>query len=138
MIHSSRWRSGFIASALLLIWTIVFWSFLSSYLSMGPAFGLFFLTVGIFILMTLLMLVCVFFRKTRLISFGMAIPLLVLQIGLLILTLGFASWGVLMTFLANLPGCIALLVVGIVYLTRDRRSGPETVREVAQWVRLRL
>jgi hypothetical protein len=105
---------------------------------MGPAFGLFFLTVGIFILMTLLMLVCVFFRKTRLISFGMAIPLLVLQIGLLILTLGFASWGVLMTFLANLPGCIALLVVGIVYLTRDRRSGPETVREVAQWVRLRL
>jgi hypothetical protein len=125
MIDSSKWRSGFIASALLFIWTSVLVFFLSSYLSMGPALGLFFLTVGIFILMTLLMLVFVFFRKTRLISFGMAIPLLILQIGLLILTLGFASWGVRMTFLANLPGCIALLVVGIVYLTKDRRSGEQ-------------
>ena len=121
MIRHSKWQFGFVTGTLLLLWTTVLLFVVSKHLSMGPALGLFYLTVGVFNLMAFLMLLLVFFKQTRPISFGLAVPLLVLQVGLLILTL--PSWRTLWTFLANLPGCVALLVVAIVYLTRDRHSG---------------
>jgi peptidoglycan/LPS O-acetylase OafA/YrhL len=123
MIRHSKWQFGFVTGTLLLLWTIVllFVVLKHLHLSMGQQLGLFYLTVAVFNLMALLMLLLVFFKQTRPISFGLAVPLLVLQIGLLILTL--PSWRTLWPFLANLPGCVALLVVAIVYLTRDRHSG---------------
>ncbi len=122
MIRDFKWRVGFLIGVLLILWAIVLLFILSSHLSLGPALGLFFLTVGVFILMALLMVLCVFFRQTRPFSFGLALPLLVLQIGLLILT--YFNWGPRgETFLVNLPGCMALLVVGIAYLSSVGHSG---------------
>ncbi|MDQ2888272.1 MAG: hypothetical protein M3Y39_19585 [Chloroflexota bacterium] len=125
MIRDFKWLFGFVASTLLLLWTIALLFVLSNYLPMGPALGLLYLTIGTFILMALLMLIFVFFRETRPISFGLAIPLFVLQIGLLILTyVSFIrAYGPLVALLVNLPGCSALLVVAIAYLIRDRHSG---------------
>jgi len=66
------------------------------------------------------MVLFVFFRSTRPLSFGLAVPFLVFQIGLILLTF---SLGPQLTFLFNLPGCMALLVVGIAYyLNRVRHS----------------
>ncbi len=121
MRRHSKWQFGFVTGTLLLLWTIVLLFVVSKgrlHLSMGQQLGLFYLTVGVFNLMALLMLLLVFFKQTRPISFGLAVPLLVLQIGLLIL-----KRGTLEAFLTNLPGCVAVLVVAIVYLTRDRHSG---------------
>lgn len=89
---------------------------------MGPGLALFFLTIGIFILMALLMLLFVFFRQTRLISFGLALPLLVLQIGMIVLMQVYDVWMPWTRLLVNLPCSVALLVVGIVYLTRNHHS----------------
>ncbi len=116
MRDHSKWLFGFVTGTLLLLWAIVLRFVVLKYLhlTMGPALGLFYLTVGVFDLMALLMLLLVCFKQTRPISFGLAVPLLVLQLGLLNLT-GFR--------LDYLPGCVALLVVAIVYLTRDRHSG---------------
>lgn len=121
MIHDSKWWFSFIAGIVLLLWSVVLILVLSYHLELGPGLGLFFLTVGVFILMALMMLVFVFFRQTRLISFGLAVPLLVLQIGLLVLTRD--AWEPWIRLLVNLPGWIALLVVGITYVGRGRYSG---------------
>ena len=119
MIHNPKWRLGFIMGALLLLWDIVFSFILAPQLEMGPGLGIWFLMVGVFILMALLMLLFVFFRQTRPLSFGLAVPLLVFQIVLIIQTYGWNSPYVPV----NLAGCIALLVVGIVYVSKGRRSG---------------
>src|SRR5258708_31298474 len=87
MIHNSKWRFGFVTGTLLLLWIIVLVFVLDHYLTMGPAFGLLYVTTAAFMLMTLLMLLLVFFKRTSPISFGLAIPLLVLHIGLFIMTL---------------------------------------------------
>lgn len=114
MIGQSKWQIGFVTGTLLLVWTIVLLFVLSKHLSMGDQLGLFYLTVGVFNLMALLMLVLVFFKPTRQISFGLAVPFLVLLIGLLILT----NWTILWPLLTL--GGVALLVVAIVYLTGER------------------
>ena len=122
MIRNPQWFYGFGIGTLLLFWAIVFLFVLSSYLPMGPGFALLFLTIGIFILIALLMLLFVFFRKTRLISFGLALPLLVLQIGMIVLMQVYDIWMPWMRLLVNLPCSVALLTVGIVYLTRNHPS----------------
>ena len=123
MISTSKWRFGFATSALLLLWTIVFLFVLSYHMSMGPAFFLLYLTVGVFILMMVLMLLLVFFRRTRSISFGLAIPLLVVHIEVLLLSgagwyLDNPQWLVIYA-----PSVVAFLIVGILYLTRNRPAG---------------
>jgi hypothetical protein len=119
MIHNSKWQFGFVTGTLLLLWTIVllFVVLKHLHLSMGQQLGLFYLTVAVFNLMALLMLLLVLFKQTRPISFGLAVPLLVLQLGLLMLT----NWRTVWPLLT--PGGVALLVVAIVYLSRDRHCG---------------
>jgi len=119
MIRDTKWRWSFIMGALLLLWDIVFWFLLAPQLEMGLGLALWFLMVGVFILMVLLMLLFVFFRQTHPLSFGLAVPLLVFQIVLIIQTYGWNSPYVPV----NLTGCIALLVVGIVYVSKGRHSG---------------
>ena len=114
MILNPKWLFGFITGTTLLMWGIVFWFVLGHYLSMGPGLYLFFGTVGIFVLLAVLMVLFVFFRQTRPISFGLAIPLLVLQIGMLIETFRGWDWG----GFVDLVGCAALLIVAIAFLTR--------------------
>lgn len=122
MIRTSQWLYGFGMGLLLLFWTIVLLFFLSSFLPMGPALALFFFTISLFILMALLMLLLVFFRQTRLISFGLALPLLVLQIGMIVLMQVYGIWMPWTRLLVNLPGSLALLIVAIVSLTRNDHS----------------
>ncbi|BCL84601.1 hypothetical protein ccbrp13_70660 [Ktedonobacteria bacterium brp13] len=134
MIHNSKWRFGFVTSTLLLLWSIVFVFVLapSPYLTMGPAFGLLYLTEAVLMLMTLLMLLLVFFKRTRPISFGLTIPLLVLHVGLFIITLiitppawNETNWELLkpQILFIHFPAVIAFLVVGITYMTVNRHVG---------------
>src|SRR5260221_2392377 len=107
---------------------------LDHYLTMGPAFGLLYVTTAAFMLMTLLMLLLVFFKRTSPISFGLAIPLLVLHIGLFIMTLintpawNETNWELLkpQILFIHLPAVIAFLVVGITYMTRNRHVGGQS------------
>jgi len=83
-----------------------------------------FLLIAPFGLMEFLMVLFVFFRSTRLLSFGLAVPLLVLQIGLIWLTF---SLGPQVTIFINLPGCMASLVVGIAYYLNSNRHSREQI-----------
>lgn len=123
MIRNAQWQAGFVAGTLLLIWSAVFLFILSYHLSLGPGLLLAYLTTSIFLLLTLLMLILVFFRRTRPFSFGLALPLLVLHTGLFTLTLigRLVDWTVGVP-LIHVPGGIALLVVAIIYFTRGRHG----------------
>jgi hypothetical protein len=131
MIYHSKWRFGFVTGTLLLLWSIVLIFVLQRYLTMGPAFGLLYLTAAVFMLMTLLMLLLVFFKRTSPISFGLAIPLLVLHVGLFIVTLintpawNETNWELLkpQILFIHLPAAIAFIVVGITYMARNRHVG---------------
>jgi hypothetical protein len=106
--------------ALVLLWTVGF-PFLAQIgairIKLGAAnIGAGFLLIAPFWLALILMGVSVFFRPTRLLSFGLAIPLLLLQLGQLILLA--LSLGPLVTLFLNLPSGVVLLCVGVVaYLT---------------------
>jgi hypothetical protein len=129
MIRTFKWWFGFVASTLLLTWAIVFQFILATRLSMGPGLLLLFLTLGLFILLLLLMVLFVFFRRPRPISYGLAVPFLVLQIGVLAQVLSELENPVLMDslpselgnplFIINLLGWAALLIVIIIYLARS-------------------
>jgi hypothetical protein len=126
MIRDATWRLGFLMGVLALLWTFSF-PFLGQAgilpIHLSPAnIGAGFLLIAPFGLMEFLMVLFVFFRSTRLLSFGLAVPLLVLQIGLIQLTF---SLGPRVTFLINLPGCMALLVVGIAYYLNSIRYSRE-------------
>ena len=126
MIRNPKWLYGFLAGTMHLLWSIVLLSLLARYLTVGPALLLLYLTLIIFLLMILLMLLFVFFRQTRPISFGLAIPLLVSQIGLAVLTWNAFRgpwWGPWAALLVNVPTCAALLTVGIIYLRNTHNSG---------------
>lgn len=124
MIRDSLWRLGLLMGVLVLLWTAIF-PFLGQAgivpIRLSPAnIGAGFLLIAPFGLTEFLMVLLVFFRPTRMLSFGLAVPLLVLQIGLILLTL---RLGPQATLSLNLPGCLALFVVGMVYnLDRGRRS----------------
>lgn len=124
MIRDSKWRLGLLLGVLVLLWTLIF-PFLGQMgilpIRLSPAdIGAGFLFIAPFWLMEFLMVLLVFFRYTRPLSFGLAVPLLVLQIGLIRLTV---RLGPQVTFFINMPGCMALLVVGIAYfLNRGRPS----------------
>ncbi|HVB21327.1 MAG TPA: hypothetical protein VNG51_05225 [Ktedonobacteraceae bacterium] len=116
MIRDTTWRLGFLMGVLVLLWTILF-PFLARAgiipIIPSPAnIGFGFLLIAPLGLMEFLMVLFVFFRSTRPLSFGLAVPFLVFQIGLFLLTF---SLGPQLTILFNLPGYIALLVVGIAY-----------------------
>ena len=124
MIHDTKWRLGILIGVLVLLWTFIL-PFLGQVgiipLRLSPAnIGAGFLFIGPFLLTEFLMVLFVFFGFTRPFSFGLAVPLLVFQIILIVRTfyLGFS-----LAFFFNLPGCMALSVVGIAfYLTRVRHS----------------
>lgn len=125
-MRDSLWRSGLLMGVLVLLWTFLF-PFLAHagiipiHLSPANIGGGFLLTAPLG-LMEFLMVLCVFIRRTRPLSFGLAIPLLVFQLGLILLTL---RLGPLMAFLLNLPGSLALLVVGIAFSLNSVRPSHE-------------
>lgn len=126
MIRDTTWLLGLLMGVLVLLWTVSF-PFLGQAgvlpIHLSPAnIGAGFLFIAPFGLMEFLMVLFVFFRSTRLLSFGLAVPLLVLQIGLILLTF---RLGLQVTFLVNLPGDMALLVVGIAYSLNGVRHSRE-------------
>ncbi len=124
MIRNSLWRLGLLIGVLVLLWTVIF-PFLGQAgivpIRLSPAnIGAGFLLIAPLGLTEFLMVLLVFFRPIRMFSFGLAVPLLVFQIGLILLTL---RLGPLATLSLNLPGSLALFVVAMVYyLARGRRS----------------
>ena len=123
-MRDSLWRWGLLIGVLVLLWTTLF-PFLAQAgiipITLGAAnIGEGFLLIAPFGLTELLMVLGVCFRRTRPLSFGLAVPLLLLQIGLILLTL---RLGPLVVFVFNLPGALALLIVGIAFaLNRGRPS----------------
>jgi hypothetical protein len=126
IIRDTTWRLGLLMGVLVLLWTVSF-PFLGQAgilpIHLSPAnIGAGFLFIAPFGLMEFPMVLFVFFRSTRLLNFGLAVPLLVLQIGLILLTF---RLGLQVTFLVNLPGDMALLVVGIAYSLNGVRHSRE-------------
>lgn len=129
MIHDATWRLGFFMGVLVLLWTFLFpylaWAGIVP-IHPGPAnIGYGFLLIAPFGLMAFLMVLLVFFRSTRTLSFGLAVPLLILQIGLILLTL---RLGLQVTFLFNLPSGLALLIVGMAFSLNSVRHSRERLK----------
>ena len=123
MIRNSLWRLGLLMGILVSLWPFLFQFLAQAGIVpiLSPAnIGAGFLFGAPFVLIEPLMVVCVFFRRTRPLSFGLAVPLLVFQIGVILMTLHQEP---LVAFLLNLPGSLPLLVVGIAFsLTRTHLS----------------
>lgn len=90
MIHNSTWRLGFLLGVLVAIWTILF-PFLGQAgiipLRLSPAnIGAGFLFITPYGLIEFLMVLLALFRSTRPFSFGLAVPLLVFQIVIILNT----------------------------------------------------
>jgi hypothetical protein len=135
MIRDSLWRLGLLIGVLVSLWPFLF-PFLARtgiVPTLSPAnigAGVLFLVP--FGLVEPLMVVCLCFRRTRPLSFGLAVGLLVLQIGVLLLTL---HLGPLVAFLLNLPGSLPLLIVAMAFsvnrvrLSRKRFNTLESFHE---------
>jgi hypothetical protein len=130
MIRDRKWQLGFLMGSLLSLWMVllpILFIVGKSDAEMNDdigAGGIFIVSLGLLYLLMGLMVLLVFFRRTRALSFGFAVSLLVLQILLILLMLipwDPGAFGTILLF--NLPGYLPLLVVGIVYaLHRVRRS----------------
>ncbi len=127
MIHNVQWRWGVGIGLLCVLW-IVGYPFLGqaglvTRLSAANIGGdlLFF---GTFLLIEVLLVVFTFVEETRPLSFGMAVPLLLFQIWMMVQTFT-SSRNFLAALIANLPGCTVLLIVGIVYYRERVRYSRE-------------
>lgn len=134
MKRNNKWWIGVIPGMLLLLATIVFFFLIyvpqPSPLSMGAAFFLLFLLIGLSALMTLVILGLVLLKRTRPIGYGMAAPVLALEAGWVIKDLiesGGQSWT---TPFFLVCGGVVLLVVALIAFT-DRRRARNQVASLA-------
>ncbi len=138
MLHTRKWWFGFIASVLLTLWLLTLWilfvgsesyAYIPLYstafypISEGEGYLLLFLTAALIFLWTMVMVLLVLFKRTRAISFGMFIPMLIVHA--VAFHTFIPDWtGVDHTlFLLFIPSTLAFLTVVIFALTSHRQGG---------------
>lgn len=143
MLRDSKWRLGFLLGVLFLLWLFAGFPLLGKagiipYGGGAANIGEGFFLVMPWLLIELLMVSLLCFPSMRRISFGLSVPLLMLQLIVGVLSL---HLGLLVAFVVDLPGWVPLLIVGIVYFvsassgisrTNNRSNYPQREESISQ------